>query len=166
MFSVVFRSIILLSLFFSMSLGRADWSGQSAPKCDLTHMNDGQSLDWTLLEGKVVYLDFWASWCIPCVQSFPFMTQMQRELKEQGLVVIAVNVDEERKDAEEFLSRYPAGFIVVSDPQQACAQTYAVKAMPSSYVIDRQGKIRDVHLGFRRGESQQFRTIVERILAE
>ncbi|WP_431065087.1 TlpA family protein disulfide reductase [Methylotuvimicrobium sp.] len=162
------KSVIVLffSLYFSINIVRADWAGQPAPNCELMLMNDGQSFDWASLEGKVVYLDFWASWCVPCVQSFPFMTQMQRELKGQGLVVIAVNVDEELKDAEGFLSRYPAGFTVVADPNQQCAKHYNVKAMPSSYVIDRKGLIRDVHLGFRRGEAEAFRKVVERILAE
>ncbi|HBA67456.1 MAG TPA: redoxin [Methylococcaceae bacterium] len=158
--------ILFLGLYFSMDVVRADWAGQPAPNCELTVMSDGQPLDWTSLEGKVVYLDFWASWCVPCVQSFPFMTQMQRELKDQGLVVIAVNLDEERKDAEGFLSRYPAGFTVVADQNQQCAKHYNVKAMPSSYVIDRKGVIRDVHLGFRRGEAEAFRKVVEQVLAE
>lgn len=144
----------------------ADLTGQPAPQCQLPAMQGNPPISWQELEGKVVYLDFWASWCVPCRQSFPFMSQMQRELKDQGLEVIAVNLDENLQDAEDFLARNPAQFSVVVDVNQQCAQQYAVKAMPSSYLIDRNGIVRKVHLGFRSGEALEFRKAVEQVLME
>lgn len=155
-----------LALPVFLNPAHADLTGQPAPHCQLAAMEGNPPVSWQELEGKVVYLDFWASWCVPCRQSFPFMSQMQRELKGQGLEVIAVNLDENLQDAKRFLARHPAQFTVVADVSQQCAQQYAVKAMPSSYLIDRNGIVRKVHLGFRPGEALEFRKAVEQVLME
>ncbi|GLR12032.1 hypothetical protein GCM10007907_08220 [Chitinimonas prasina] len=109
----------------------------------------GRQHDLADLRGKVVYLDFWASWCGPCRQSFPWMNQLQQRHAKDGLVVLAVNLDTEAKDAAAFLARYPASFSVLYDATGASAKAWGVKAMPSSYLIDRQGAIRSRHIGFR-----------------
>jgi cytochrome c biogenesis protein CcmG, thiol:disulfide interchange protein DsbE len=111
------------------------------------HADD--ALDLAALKGRVVYLDFWASWCAPCLQSFPFMIHLQQTLGPQGLTVIAVNVDRERADAERFLQEHPAQFRVVFDAEGALAQKFSVHGMPSSFVIDRSGRVQVRHEGFR-----------------
>lgn len=137
-----------------------------APACQLTRLDNGQALDWSSYRGQVVYVDFWASWCGPCVESFPFMNKLENELKDQGLAVIAVDLDEEPEDGKRFVAEHPVAFTVAADSQQQCAKQFQVKAMPSSYLIDRKGMIREVHLGFRPGEAEEFRKLVEKILAE
>jgi cytochrome c biogenesis protein CcmG, thiol:disulfide interchange protein DsbE len=106
-------------------------------------------VDLTALKGQVVYLDFWASWCAPCLASFPFMNHLQETLGPQGLTVVAVNVDRNRADAERFLRQHPAQFRVVFDPQGVLAQEFSVHGMPSSFVIDRNGVVQVRHQGFR-----------------
>jgi cytochrome c biogenesis protein CcmG, thiol:disulfide interchange protein DsbE len=101
------------------------------------------------LRGKVVYVDFWASWCGPCRQSFPWMSSLQRSLAADGLVVIAVNVDQEHADAERFLAEYTPGFRVAFDPKGSLAEHYHVRGMPTSVLIGRDGKTLLVHEGFR-----------------
>jgi thiol-disulfide isomerase/thioredoxin len=101
------------------------------------------------LRGKVVYVDFWASWCGPCRQSFPWMNELQRRYGNQGLSIVAVNVDKKRDDATRFLSELPAEFTVVYDAPGATPAAYAVKAMPSSYLIDRGGNVVAIEQGFR-----------------
>jgi cytochrome c biogenesis protein CcmG, thiol:disulfide interchange protein DsbE len=106
-------------------------------------------IDLAAYRGKVVYLDFWASWCVPCRQSFPWMNAMQREYGKDGFVVVAVNMDQVRTDADAFLKKYPAEFTVHFDPAGRLAQTFKVRGMPTSALLDRSGKTLFVHEGFR-----------------
>jgi thiol-disulfide isomerase/thioredoxin len=144
----------------------ADEGVRSAPECALTSIDDARRLDLAQFRGKVVYLDFWASWCPPCVKSFPFLNQLDRDLEGQGLAVIGVNLDERPEDAEAFLAVHPARFTVAADRDFRCAKDFDVEAMPSSYLVDRRGIIRHVHRGFRAGEADDLRARVERLLAE
>jgi len=117
------------------------------------------------LRGKVVYVDFWASWCGPCKKSFPFMNAIDSEFRARGLQILAINVDEQPATAQEFLSRYPANFALGADNTGQCPRAFGVKAMPSSYLVDREGVIRYVHLGFRPGHAEQLRQAIEQLLA-
>jgi thiol-disulfide isomerase/thioredoxin len=100
------------------------------------------------LAGQVVYLDFWASWCKPCRQSFPWMNQMQRKYAAQGLQIIAINLDAESSLAKDFLDKVPAQIPVIYDPEGNIASDYQLIGMPSSYLIDKTGKVRFAHKGF------------------
>lgn len=155
---------ILLPLFVNSTCSAEQ--AKPAPACQLSTLDQAQRYDLQRYKGKVVYVDFWASWCGPCVQSFPFMNKMENELKNQGLAVVAVNLDEELGDAKAFVAEHPVDFSVATDPERQCAKQFEVKAMPSSYLIDRKGLIREVHLGFRPGEAEQFRAVVEQVLRE
>jgi len=106
------------------------------------------SLDLGAYKGKVVYLDFWASWCTPCRQSFPWMNEVQETYGRKGLVVIGVNVDRDRELADEFLQATGAQFKIVYDTDGMIAGEYDFKDMPTSVLIGRDGKIRAVHNGF------------------
>jgi thiol-disulfide isomerase/thioredoxin len=106
------------------------------------------ALDLGAYKGKVVYLDFWASWCVPCRLSFPWMNQLQQSYGDKGLVVVAVDMDRDRGKAEEFLSQMPAAFRVVFDPSGQIARGFAMREMPTSVLIGRDGKPRFVHDGF------------------
>jgi thiol-disulfide isomerase/thioredoxin len=100
------------------------------------------------LRGKVVYVDFWASWCGPGRRSFPWMNDLQGRYGASGLAIVAINVDKNRADAVRFLERNPAQFGIVYDPAGATPLAYAVEGMPSSYLIDTRGKIVDIEHGF------------------
>lgn len=115
-------------------------------------------------KGKVVYLDFWASWCPPCRKSFPWMNEMAQRYGRQGLTVVAVNVDKTRDLAKKFLSDVPANFTVAYDADGKVADTYKVMGMPSSYLIDRTGRIQSVHIGFRDGDAEQLEAALQTLL--
>ncbi|NVK25019.1 MAG: TlpA family protein disulfide reductase [Gammaproteobacteria bacterium] len=99
-------------------------------------------------QGKVIYLDFWASWCVPCRQSFPWLNQMQKKYESDGFVVIAVNLDEETINASKFLQKWPANFPVIYDSKGITASHYQLKGMPTSFILDRRGNIAVNHVGF------------------
>jgi cytochrome c biogenesis protein CcmG/thiol:disulfide interchange protein DsbE len=100
------------------------------------------------LRGKVVYLDFWASWCVPCRKSFPWMNEMHRKYSDQGLVILAVNVDTKPLAAAQFLEKIPADFTVAYDPDGKLAALMMLKAMPGSYIIAADGNVTSSHIGF------------------
>jgi len=98
--------------------------------------------------GKVVYLDFWASWCGPCKKSFPWMQKMHQKYEGMGLKVIAVNLDKDKALAEKFLKKNPGTFTIKFDPAGDLAEQYQLIGMPMTYIIDRQGIIRYRHIGY------------------
>jgi len=151
--------------FFPVQTVIALESGAAAPDCKLSALADAQALSIQQFRGKVLYVDFWASWCGPCAKSFPFMNDLDAEFKARGLQVLGVNMDENSADAQAFLAKYPANFTIGGGGEQ-CAKDFGVQAMPSSYIIDRKGIVRRVHLGFRPGEVKELKTLVEQLLAE
>lgn len=140
--------------------------GDSLPPCALSSIGDARPIDLSGYKGKVLYLDFWASWCGPCAKSFPFMNQLQEDFGNKGLSLIGVNLDENSEDAHSFLAQHPANFTIAVDKSEQCAKQFDVKAMPSSYLIGPDGVIRHVHLGFRADAGKELREVVEKLLAE
>jgi cytochrome c biogenesis protein CcmG, thiol:disulfide interchange protein DsbE len=125
-----------------------------------------EALDLASLRGKVVYLDFWASWCKPCRESFPWMNDVHAAYAGKDVVVVAVNVDQERALADAFLKAYPAEFQVVYDPDGRLAEQYRVVGMPSSFLIDRTGTVRFRHVGFRAADRDQLDGELHKLIAE
>lgn len=141
--------------------------GVEVPACNMkTFDNANAAVDLSALRGQVVYIDFWASWCGPCAKSFPFMNKLHANFKDSGLKIVAVNVDEQTADAEAFLRQQPAEFSIALDADQACARSFDVQAMPSTYLVDRKGRVRYIHMGFRGSEAESLQTQVEQLLSE
>ena len=116
--------------------------------------------------GKVVIVDFWASWCVPCRRSFPWLDEMQKKYAADGLVVVGVNMDADQVDANNFLQAHPVDFRIVQDSEGILARRYDVIAMPSSYVIDRSGEIVVRHLGFKVARQQEYEATLLSVLRE
>ncbi len=121
--------------------------GEMAPDINLTG-SGSESVSLNQYRGKVVYLDFWASWCGPCRQSFPWMNAMHDKYAGKGLVVLAINLDGNQTDAQKFLQENPARFALGFDPKARTPRLFGVKGMPTSYLVDRHGRVVDVHVGF------------------
>jgi thiol-disulfide isomerase/thioredoxin len=132
----------------------------------LNTVSQAAGLELGAYQGKVVYVDFWASWCGPCKQSFPWMQTMKDIYGQQGLMVTAVNLDLDRADADKFLERFRPTFEVLFDPKGSLAEFYKVQAMPSSVLIDRHGRTRFTHSGFRPIDGPIYEAQVRELLAE
>ncbi len=163
-FIILLLGFVVNLLLFGSVLAHS--VGEATPSCTLTSMDGKPIPGLQKLQGDVVYVDFWASWCPPCVRSFPFMDQLEHEFKDQGLHVIGVNLDEKLADAETFLEKYPVDFDIAIDPDKQCVKDFGVMAMPTSYLIDRKGVIRHIHQGFREGEAEKLRLAIEYLLTE
>lgn len=158
---------VLFSMLMSGSVAiSAAADAQAVPKCELQSLAGGQSFDLASYAGKVVYLDFWASWCGPCLQSMPFMQSLQQSYQSKGLQVVTLNVDENPEDAKAFISEHGVTLPVVVDRSGECASAFQVSAMPSSFLIDRKGKIRHVEAGFHLEDREAITRRVTALLAE
>jgi thiol-disulfide isomerase/thioredoxin len=118
------------------------------------------------VEGRVVWVDFWASWCVPCRRSFPWLNSMHHKYGADGLQIIAVNLDKDRALADRFLAEVPAEFALRFDPAGALAKQYGVQAMPSSYLIDAEGNVLATHAGFRTADTAAYEQAIETALSK
>jgi thiol-disulfide isomerase/thioredoxin len=116
--------------------------------------------------GKVVVLDFWASWCAPCRRSFPWLNTMHEKYADDGLVIVGVNLDLERDEAARFLGEFPALFRIVYDDDKELARRFEVIAMPSSYLIGRDGKTVEQHLGFKVKQQAEYEAAIVNALGQ
>ena len=120
----------------------------------------GEELDLSDYRGKVVVLDFWASWCVPCRRSFPWLNGMHDKYASDGLVIIGVNVDQEPASAAKFLQKFPASFQISYDTNGILAKKFDVQGMPSSFVIGRDGQTSARHLGFKVRRQNEYETAI------
>ena len=163
------RGVWMTSAFVSaFAVAGAAWTG-AAPKLvpDIAVQRaDGEMVHLAAYKGKVLLVDFWASWCPPCKASFPALNALYREFQPRGFEVVAVNLDERRHDADAFLQDHPHQMTVVFDPKGASPVAFGVKGMPSSFVIDKAGTIRFTHMGYSGNIEQTYRQEIHQLLAE
>jgi len=114
--------------------------------------------------GKVVFLDFWASWCPPCLVSLPAYDKMYRELGNEEFEIIAINVDENIENGIAFLEDHPVSYPVLADPEGEVGIPYGIRSLPVSYLIDRKGRIVQSYRSFKIGDEIQLKQLVEELL--
>ncbi|WP_202424419.1 TlpA family protein disulfide reductase [Duganella levis] len=154
--------IMMLAALLAASSAQALDKGAPAPQFDLPGLDGAVKL--AKLQGKVVYVDFWASWCGPCRQSFPWMNDMQAKYGGKGLQIVGVNVDAKSDDARQFLTATPARFAIAFDPQGATPRSYGIKGMPSSVLIGPDGKVLLEHSGFRDADRAELESKIQSAL--
>jgi peroxiredoxin len=163
--SIVRRSwALLVPLALAAGAGALE-AGAPAPNFTAPSLDGGPQLSLASRRGKVVYLDFWASWCQPCLTSLPLLDGLRTEFAARGFEVLAVNVDRDPEQARRFLARLDVGYPSASDPEGRIPEQFGIETMPTSFLIDRQGVIRYVHDGFRRGDIEPLRARIAELLA-
>lgn len=130
--------------------------GEPLPNFELKTMDGTQVVNMDSLKGKVVYVDFWASWCKPCLKSFPLLNDIYNRKKEQGFEIVAVNLDQKKRNAEDFLNKKPVDYTNLYDANGDVSNTFNVSVMPVGYLVDRKGIVRAIHHGFLPGDEKKL----------
>ena len=160
------RALLLaLSLAFP-TVAAAIQAGGPMPSVAAPQLGDAQTLAFDTLRGNVVYVDFWASWCVPCRQSMPALDSLYKRYRERGFRVVGVNKDVAKADAERFLQRVAVTFPLVADSNDAVAKAFDVQAMPSGYLVDRKGTVRYVHHGYTASTAAALTSEIESLLKD
>lgn len=136
--------------------------GKLASEFSLSSVNGGQKM--SVEKGKVTIVDFWATWCEPCKKSFPKYQELYLKYKASGLEILAVSVDDEKKDIPDFIKAYGAKFPVGWDDGHKIADCWHPPNMPSAYIIDKTGTVRYVHNGYRDGEDKELEKEIKELL--
>lgn len=153
------RAVLTVILVFNCSVGLA-----ATEALDIKLDGLSGKVELSALKGKVVYLDFWASWCKPCVKSFPWMKKMKTKYQDQGFEVLAVNLDKDQKLGEDFAKKMQVNFLIGFDPEGDTASRYQLRGMPSSFLIGRDGKIYATHVGFRDEDKPKIEQAIKQLL--
>jgi cytochrome c biogenesis protein CcmG/thiol:disulfide interchange protein DsbE len=163
------RRLLLPAVLVTLSLAAASQvaaldTGSRAPDLGARDLH-GQAIRLSALRGRVVIVDFWASWCGPCRQELPVLERLNERYRGRGLVIVGVSVDRTLDNIHGFLSRTPVSFPVIYDAHHEIAGRYGPPRMPSSYVLDRRGIVRRVHEGFRSEDAASLEREVQQLLA-
>lgn len=155
--------VLVLGSLLAASSAEALEIGETPPPIDLPDRT-GATVSLPELEGKVVLVDFWASWCGPCRHEMPVLQALHEKYASEGLVIVGVNIDRNPKKMKSFLKDSPVTFRIVHDPKKKVAAAYEPSAMPTSYFIGRDGRLRDIHEGFREEDAPNIEARLKSLL--
>ncbi len=129
---------------------------------------DGEQLKLSDYRGKVVLIDVWASWCVPCRKEMPFLTQLRHQFRDEAFEIVAVNIDDNLKNVRAFLKKlmHQPQFPIMLDPKKNVPKLYKIKAMPTTILVDKTGKIRFWHDGFKESQKQKYIDEIQLLLSE
>jgi thiol-disulfide isomerase/thioredoxin len=140
--------------------------GEKAPDFNIPRLEVKGMISLEHYRGKVVYIDFWASWCGPCRKSLPALNLVRTEFRKKGFEVIAINLDEEREDAIAFLKKFPVAYPTAIDTSSKVPEAYGLIGMPTAYLVDRKGIVQLVHEGFKKSDIEQLREKIHILLSQ
>lgn len=165
--TVLTLAVASVPLLAVPSSARADGVsvGARLPEIGLVGL-DGKKIDRKSLAGKVVIIDFWATWCAPCKEELPVLQRLYEKYGKDGLVVVGISVDKEAKNVRSFVKKLKLTFPVAHDADHAVSGRYEPATMPSSYVVDRKGVVRHVHKGYRAGDDKKIESEVKALLGK
>ncbi|MGD8429473.1 MAG: TlpA disulfide reductase family protein [Ectothiorhodospiraceae bacterium] len=162
---IALRALVTVALCTVIGLASAAEKSYPAPDFTLKS-NSGENVRLAELRGQVVLVNFWASWCGPCRQEMPALDALHKRYKSLGFTVLGVNIDERQAAAEELLSDIPVSFPVVFDGNSKVSEAYDVSAMPSTFIVDRDGNVRYVHKGYVPGDEDKYQNVVRELIRE
>ncbi len=157
-------SLVATALMLVVGAARAADEGETAPAFSARSLNGDGNISLSSYRGKVVYLDFWASWCAPCQAALPALEELRKEFPADQFQVIAVNVDTDPEKALRLLAKHKIGYPSAADPEGVLPESFGLKTMPTSYLIDRAGVVRLVHPGFRASDVGELRARIKTLV--
>lgn len=157
---------LLAALLIAALPALAVEEGAPAPSFSAPRLDGPGMVSLDAFRGKVVLVDFWASWCAPCLVALPLYEELRRELPANAFQIVAVNLDRDTEKARRFLRERGVGFPSATDPEGRIPERFGLETMPTSYLLDRSGRVRHVHEGFRRGDMEGLRRRVQALVAE
>lgn len=161
----IISSVLAVVLLLTSTSALALEAGARMPEIGLADLQ-GRAVGPAMLRGKVVLVDFWASWCAPCRESMPVLERLHKTYASQGLVIVGVSVDRDAANARSFVNRLGVTFPIVHDAQHQLAGRFGPPKMPSSYLIDRRGVVRHLHAGYRSGDAAAIEREIKALLAQ
>ena len=162
------RALVMMTMVtFAAPVALAIEEGEQAPDFTLPAMQEGESdISLAALRGKTVYVDFWASWCAPCLRSMPLINELYGKYQDRGFEVVAINVDDPIEDGQDFLIDRDFDFLIAADTPNEVLTQYGVVGMPTSFLIDPEGTVRMVHMGFKANDIEIVEQAVVELLDE
>ncbi len=169
--SISHRTIHHLIIFFCLSVfaigGVAQAADKTEPAPDFTlKSRDGKNIRLAEQRGQVIMINFWASWCGPCREEMPLLEDLYQRYQAMGFTILGVNVDEDSSEADKLLEEIQVSFPVLYDPDNRVADRYQVEAMPSTVMVDRDGKMRFSHLGYLPGYEKRYEAEIRALIKE
>lgn len=155
-----------LCFLIVLSFGQLAWSSGLAPEFRLPALDGSGSHALSDYRGKVIYLDFWASWCGPCQQSLPALDALQKEYSPEDFQVIAINLDESPEEARAFLQKFPVDYVILSELSGKTQRAYNLVGLPSSFLIDQKGEVIGSFQGFHPGHIKRLKKAIGYLLEE
>jgi thiol-disulfide isomerase/thioredoxin len=141
-------------------------TGGPAPNFTLDSREGGQ-LSLSELEGQVVMINFWATWCAPCRQEMPLLEEIYQRYAPLGFTLLGVNVEEDSAGADRWLrENVPVTFPILYDPENSVSELYDVNAMPTTVLVDRTGNVRVIHKGYKPGDESEYIDYVRSLIRE
>ena len=157
--------VALFVIFFSQPHGtRAPKLGELAPNFTL-QKDDGKPLNLTDLRGKIVVLNFWATWCGPCVDEVPSLNKFAEHFADKGVQVLGVSVDEDPDAYKSFVAKYKVSFLTLRNASRSVSESYGTYKLPESYIISRDGRLKQKIIGATNWTSQEMLTYIEGLVA-
>jgi thiol-disulfide isomerase/thioredoxin len=157
---------MLLYLISSFCIAESLAVNDAAPAFTLPLLEGKEKVTLSDYKGRVVYIDFWASWCIPCRRSFPFLNKLQAQYADKGFEVIAINLEQTPEDAKKFLAQFPVSYPVLKGDNSNIGQIYNIFAMPTGYLIGKKGNVRVKNLGFDKAQENYLEAMVDKLVSE
>lgn len=153
-----------ITLVIWLSFSSSAYAGQHAPDFSLPRLGSTELISLSDFRGKVVYLDFWASWCGPCRTSMPLLDTLRSEFHSQGFEVLAINLDDTPQLAQQFLTRVKVNYPIAYDASASTSTLYNVQGMPTAFLIDGHGQILGHHQGFKPEDISSLRAAIQTAL--